>query len=223
MKRFKIIATFSKEDLENLKSLKLKGVDIIEIRLDLLSKEFIANRLSSHLETLNKPVLFTYRLPEDSSLKVHTSLNVQDIIPILKKFNLSKNYIDIDLKQRNFFNKFLESFKYQKIYSLHNFSGSYSYEEMLSQIQSVNDKKGIYKFAVLPKTFSEGIKFLESIQKLSKKFCVIGIWMGEMGSFSRIMGDKFGSSFTYATLTEPKAPGQVSVDLILKTRKLLLQ
>lgn len=222
MKKFKIIATFSKQDLENLHLLKLKGVDIAEIRLDLLDKKFIEQKLSSYLQNLHKPLLFTYRLPEDSALKVHSSLKIQNVISVLKKFNYSKNYIDFDLKQRDFFGEFLNELKHRRIYSLHNFDGTYTYQEMLSQIQSVNDKNGVYKFATFPKTFSEGLNFLESIKKLSKKFCIIGVWMGEMGSFSRIFGDMFGSSFTYATLSEPKAPGQVSVDLILKFRKTLL-
>ncbi|MCX8000648.1 MAG: type I 3-dehydroquinate dehydratase [Leptospiraceae bacterium] len=221
MKEFKIIVTLSENDLKNLAVTNTKNIDIFEIRLDLLSKNFIQNELSHVLKKIKKPLLFTYRLQEDSSMKTHYSPDVEILQRILKDFNSPKNYIDIDLKQKEFFLQFQENWKYNKIYSLHNFSGSYSYEDMLSQIKQVKDKQGIYKFAVMPKTFEEGMEFLSSISKLSKTYKMIGIWMGEMGSFSRVYGDMFGSSFTYATLTDPKAPGQVAVSLILKARKFL--
>lgn len=221
MKKFKVIVTLSEDDLKTIKNTSTKGIDIFEIRLDLLSQNFIQTKLKEILKTLKKPLLFTYRLPEDSFVKTHYSPDVEILQRILKDFNSSKNYIDIDLKQKEFFLQLKGNWKYKRIYSLHNFSGSYSYEDMLFQIQQVRDKSGIYKFAVMPRNFAEGMEFLGSIKKLSKSFQVIGIWMGEIGSFSRVYGDMFGSSFTYATLNDPKAPGQVEVGLILKARKIV--
>lgn len=218
MKDYKTIATVSEDELKNIEEYDLTPVDILEIRLDLITEEFLKTSLSAKLAELSKPFLFTYRLPEDSSLAPRSNLNSQDLLNIFMKFDSPDNFVDIDLKNPNLFFPDYKKYKYTKIYSLHNFSGSFSLKEMEEAITKTNDLKGIYKFAVLPKSMEEGILFLESVKNLSKSFTLIGIWMGELGQFTRIFGDLFGSSFTYGTLGEPKAPGQMQIDYISKLR-----
>jgi 3-dehydroquinate dehydratase I len=220
MRDYKIIASISEEELRVIDTYDLNFVDILEIRLDLITFEFFKSELITKLQKLTLPLLFTYRLPEDSSLPPTSNVTIQDLQKLLSLFDSIENYIDIDLKSPEKYFPNYKNLKFTKIYSLHNFSGIYSFREIEKAIAQINDPNGIYKFAVMPKTFEEGLNFLHSIKELSQSHLMIGIWMGEMGQFTRIFGDLYGSSYTYGTLGEPKAPGQMLVSHIKNLRKL---
>ena len=92
-------------------------------------------------------------------------------------------------------------------------------KHFISGIQdSSGTTKNIYKFAVLPDSAEDDLKFLESIKQLSIDHELAIIIMGERGVYSRIFGDLFGSSYTYACLKEPRAPGQIKSRDIKKFR-----
>jgi 3-dehydroquinate dehydratase-1 len=218
MSSYKIIATVSEEELKKIQTYNLNPVDILEIRLDLITEEYFKTKLTFTLKQITKPFLFTYRFPEDSSLSFSSNLDLKSINNFLQEFNSKKNYLDVDLK---FYSKIFpdyKNFEFTKIYSLHNFFGVYSQEDMQTIIIQVSDPNGIYKFAVLPQSFEDGINFLQAVKELSKAYTLIGIWMGQEGQFSRIFGDLYGSSFTYGTLETPKAPGQLNVNYIFGLR-----
>jgi 3-dehydroquinate dehydratase I len=217
--KYQTIVTLGEAEIANVQNTEIDPVDILEIRLDLISKPFLQNKLISILNRLNKQILFTYRLPEDSSVKNQTQHSRIDLDEVLNTFNFPTNYLDIDLKASNQVFQDYKNLKYKPIYSLHNFDGIYSKEEILDHIKTISDDNGIFKFAVLPSSFEDGIHFLQTIKDLSKQYSLVGIWMGESGQFSRIFGDLFGSQFTYASLNEPKAPGQMNVKYIEKLRK----
>jgi len=50
---------------------------------------------------------------------------------------------------------------------------------------------------------------------------VVAFAMGSMGRLSRILAPVYGAPYTYATLGEPVAPGQPTIDEILNTWRLL--
>lgn len=88
----------------------------------------------------------------------------------------------------------------------------------IHKAKPVKKKNPIFKFAITPEDIEETADFLNDIKLLSKSNTMIGICMGELGLISRVFGDKFHSSFTYMTLGEPKAPGQISVETFKKLR-----
>jgi 3-dehydroquinate dehydratase-1 len=221
---YKIIATAGEDDLEKLETLDSSAIDVLEVRLDLFSKKYIKESLYESLKKWNKSLLFTYRLKEDSNQKKHTKIKYDYISYLLDFYNSENNYIDIDIiKEDSIFNRITDS-KYTHIYSYHDFNGFPKIEKMKSFINSIKDKNNnpmnIYKFAVYPSSSGEDFKFLEAGFELSKENKMILIIMGERGIYTRIFGDLFGSSFTYACLDEPRAPGQIKGIDILKFRKI---
>lgn len=216
-----VIATTDQEDLLKLKKYNLESVGYLEIRLDLLPAEFIQKKLPNILNAANKNYIFTYRKPEDSSIQNSSLLVYKDIEKVLVEFNNKKNFLDIELNHPDSIFHSLENSKYSIIHSYHNFQKSISLKEMQSYIKKVKSpsKNSVFKFAVKPQTIEEIADFYSSIKTLSATYKMIGIAMGELGVIGRVFAERYGSSYTYCCLSKPKAPGQVSVDTLLKLKK----
>lgn len=228
---YQIIVTLGEPELREINNFNTEDIDVFEIRLDLCSKDFLKNEIISILKNLAKPILFTYRSREDSSEKEFSELIWMDIKHIIEEFNSSNNFLDIDMKSglgnkeivsNDSIFKDLHNKTYQTIYSLHNFKGSFTEEEFIRSINNFpeNQSNSIYKFAVLPKSGDEALDFLKLGLKYSKQYRLILIVMGEFGIFSRLFGDQFGSSFTYACISNPRAPGQIQASKIREIRTL---
>ncbi len=216
---YKIIITLGEEELKDYNNPAIKEADILEIRLDLLDSCFLREELSLILNKLEKPILFTYRNPKDSSEASNTSIKFKDIEPVLNQFNKKENYLDIELDQESSIFDSIQDCRYTIIYSYHDFSKSISREEMLHWISKKKSKSCIYKFAVTPKNISEEKVFLNDLKMISNDFTIIGIAMGEIGVYSRLFGDRFGSMATYCCVGKPRAPGQVNVNTLKKIRE----
>lgn len=216
---YKIIVTLGGDELLDYKNPAIQEADILEIRLDLLENSFIKEKLSLILKELRKTVLFTYRNPKDSSESMSTKLVYEDISDLLQEFNSEENYLDIEIDQEKSIFDSIPDSRYTVIYSYHNFSRSIAKEEMLDWISKKQNPICVYKFAVSPKNFSELKIFLDDLKNISNQFRVIGIAMGEIGVYSRLFGDRFGSIATYCCIGKPRAPGQVSIPTLLKIRK----
>jgi 3-dehydroquinate dehydratase I len=219
--KYKVIAAMGEDDIRNLQKKDTKDIDVIEIRLDLFSRNYIQKELKKKLKSLALPVLLTYRRAEDSNMRSYVKLFPEDVEELIKDFNDPANFIDIELNRDDTIFKNYENMKYQIIYSYHSFKKSINQKEMndyISSAKPVKSGKMIFKFAITPEDISETADFLADIKALSKNNTMIGVCMGEMGVLSRVFGDQYGSSFTYMTIGEPKAPGQIPVEIFKKLR-----
>lgn len=216
---YKIIITLGEEELKDYNNPAIKEADILEIRLDLLDSCFLREELSLILNRLEKPILFTYRNPKDSSEASNTSIKFKDIEQVLNQFNKKENYLDIELDQEISIFDSIQDCRFTIIYSYHDFSKSISREEMLHWITKKKSENCIYKFAVTPKNISEEELFLNDLKIISNDFSIIGIAMGEIGVYSRLFGDRFGSFATYSCVGKPRAPGQVNIVTLKKIRE----
>ncbi|MDF3822452.1 type I 3-dehydroquinate dehydratase [Leptospira sp. 96542] len=218
---YKIIASLGEEDLRNLQKKDTKDIDVLEIRLDLFSRNYIQKEMKKKIRTLGLPALFTYRRAEDSSVRSYVKLFPEDVEGILKDFNDNSNYLDIELNREDTIFKNYENLNFRIIYSYHSFKKSIHAKEMrdfIANAKIVKKKNPIFKFAITPEDIEETADFLNDIKILSKTNTMIGICMGELGIISRIFGDNFHSSYTYLTLGEPKAPGQIAIETFKKLR-----
>ncbi len=216
---YRIIITLGEEELKDYKNPSIKEADILEIRLDLLDISFIKGKLLPILKELAKPVLFTYRNPKDSSESMSTKLVYEEISELLQEFNSEENYLDIEIDQEKSIFDSVQDCGYTLIYSYHNFSKSVNKEGMLNWISKKQSPNCIYKFAVSPKDISELEIFLKDLNTISKTYRVIGIAMGEIGVYSRVFGDRFGSFATYSCIGKPRAPGQVNASILRRIRE----
>jgi len=218
---YKIIATVGEDDIRNLQKKDTKDIDVIEVRLDLFSRNYIQKEMKKKIKSLGLPALFTYRRAEDSSVKSYVKLFPEDVEGILKDFNDNANYLDIELNREDTIFTNYDQLNFRIIYSYHSFKKSIYAKEMKEFIQNsrpVKKKNPIFKFAITPEDIEETAEFMNDIKLLAKTNTMIGICMGESGIISRVFGDYFSSSYTYMTLGEPKAPGQISIDTFRKLR-----
>lgn len=218
---YKIIASVGEDDLRNLQKREVKDINVLEIRLDLFSRNYIQKELKKKVKSLGLPVLLTYRRAEDSSVRSYVKLFYEDVEQTLKDFNDNSNYLDIELNREDTIFKNYDSLNYRIIYSYHSFKKSITAKEMIHYIQNakpVKKKNPIFKFAITPEDIDETADFLNDIKLLARQNTMIGICMGELGILSRVYGDHYHSSYTYMTIGEPKAPGQISIETFKKLR-----
>ena len=173
--------------------------DLIEIRLDYLPDtadlgEVIASR--------PKPVIATYRRIEDGG-RYEGDDRVR-IAAIQKAAEQGADYIDIELDTA----PELRELSAKLIVSYHNFKET---PRNLAAIHARAVEAGahIVKIAVAANRLSDNLRVFELLRGVevpTAAFC-----MGELGMISRIVGRKFGSMITYASLAKGKetAPGQV--------------
>jgi 3-dehydroquinate dehydratase/shikimate dehydrogenase len=97
----------------------------------------------------------------------------------------------------------------KRIISYHDFSGTPDDLEDLHKAMAEEDAD-IVKIACMANTFSDNIRMMQLAA--NAKIPTIGICMGELGMLTRILSNRVGSPFTYATFSTDKklAPGQLN-------------
>ncbi|MCE9501740.1 MAG: type I 3-dehydroquinate dehydratase [Leptospira sp.] len=222
MNKYRIVVTVGENEIHRLDSEIISQIDLIEVRLDLFSKKFMITKLGEKLRSNNLPKIFTYRLSEDSDQKKKAELNFADIKEFLNEFDNQKNFIDVEINRKNGIFRNYKDHNFSIIYSFHDFEKVISLKKMrdrIGKISGYRSGRDILKFAVTPSNANELVDFLCDIRCLSLEYKIAGLAMGPLGIISRIAGDSFGSCFSYCSIGEPRAPGQVSVKTFLKFRK----
>lgn len=73
----------------------------------------------------------------------------------------------------------------------------------------------ILKMAVMPKRFEDTAALMQVTNEIAEEYTekpLISMAMGNLGSISRIAGENFGSSVTFACVGAASAPGQFPID-----------
>ncbi len=188
--------------------------DIVEIRLDSM-KEFDLKRI---LEKRNVPILVTYRRAEEGGLK--KNVRDEERIEVLKEaILLGADYVDVEYEIKDELrNEILKKKEKTKIVlSKHFFNPVkkdllYEYAERLVSLEA-----DILKLIGYADSWEDNLLFLNLVEKYSKiGYKLISFAMGPYGRVSRIMCTAFGSPWTYASLKEKAAPGQISAHVLKK-------
>lgn len=203
---------------EKMKTAKLEGADVVELRADSYPKitENDLLKLKEISKGLKISVIFTLRSKKEGG-KCNFSF-AKKLKLTEKALSLNFDYLDIELK---FLEKLGENVLKLKgdsgtkiILSYHNPKGAETLEE-LRQIKKrmLNLKPDIMKLAVFSrseKTNQDILKLIQETKKEGKN--IIGIAMGEKGKSARLkaISDNY---FSYFCLNEKEktAPGQMSL------------
>ncbi|MFX1301793.1 MAG: type I 3-dehydroquinate dehydratase [Promethearchaeota archaeon] len=216
--------------------------NLIELRFDYISdiKTITIDFVKDLLNIIHPhaAVIFTFRDPlEGGQIEIEQDYRLK----ILKMFIESKpDYLDIEIRSdKNILSEILNltSQKGVKlIYSYHNFEKTLTYEEGIHLVQNFNKKlnqelslepknlkDNIYKIIFTAQNFEDNIIPL----KLCKEFSnsnqkIISFCMGTLGVFSRITCVIAGSFFTYASLEEKTASGQIEIQKMREIYDLIL-
>ena len=218
--------------------------DIIELRLDyigdhtLITKDFITTLLA---ETQPKiPVILTLREKSEGG---HLEITSETRFEIIKMLIRTKpDYLDIEMNtdpqiMRELINLATHC-KIKLIFSYHDFEKTPSLEDgkeiitdflrrLVTFSTQITDKSGpfIYKTIFTANSFDDNlvsIKMNRFFTKMGEDRNIICFCMGDQGIFSRIMCVKAGSLFTYGSIEDTTAPGQIDIKKIREMHQLLL-
>lgn len=207
------------EEVEAIDAERLSDADLIEWRADYLPKDEILKVAPAVFEVCNgKEVIFTIRTTREGG---YLDLDDQEYVDLIKEVAAIYQPDYIDFEYYSYKSVFEQMLDFPNlVLSYHNFSETPSnYLEIMSELTSLSP--AVVKMAVMANSeqdvldvmnYTRGFKTLNAGQEFAT------ISMGALGKLSRISGFVTGSSWTFASLDEASAPGQIS---LTNTRKFL--
>lgn len=167
------------------------------------------------------PLLFTIRTKDEGG---NADLSMQEYAKINETVAAGKNAALIDVEvfgheaEKKELIKKLQETGVKVIASSHDFDKTDAREILLERFKAM-DASGadILKMAVMPKNKDDVSAIMQVTCEMQKKFTekpLVSMSMGEMGLVSRIEGEKFGSSITFASVGAASAPGQIPIQIL---------
>lgn len=201
---------------------KYDYADIIEWRADYLPKDSIIEVAPAILEKFpGREIIFTLRTDREGG---NMTIEDDDYVALLKEVSslYQLDYIDFEYYSRKAVFKEMLAFP-NLILSYHNFSETPSgLMSILSEMTAMAPR--VVKVAVMPNSEQDVINlmnFTRGFKTLNPEQDYVTMAMGQLGKFSRIAADLSGSSWSFASVEESSAPGQLSVASMHKIREIL--
>ncbi len=208
--------------IEKIKSLQTKAIDLIELRIDcfenVLNLEALVN-LSNNIKVINNlPIIFTLRtMSEGGQLDVDDKVyeriyeaavtsDAYEIYDIELSINDS---VVIDLVTK------IHGAGKKVIMSNHEFSRTPSLNTMNMRFRKMASfDADVLKIAVTPSNYLDVLKIMEFTLECKERFNVpvVVIAMGQLGMLTRLTGELFGSTITFAKVDGGSAPGQIDLE-----------
>lgn len=205
------------EDVANIDLDRLAGADLIEWRADFLPKEEILRVAPAVFEKfVGREVVFTLRTSREGG---NIELTNEEYIQILKEIAhlYQPEFIDFEYySHKEVFDQMLEF--PNLVLSYHNFEETpENYMEIMSELTSLSP--AVVKMAVMAETEQDVLdvmNYTRGFKTLNAEQSYATMSMGNLGKLSRVAGMLTGSCWTFASLDEASAPGQLSLANVQK-------
>lgn len=194
--------------MQTITKLPEEYVDYIELRLDTIQEitSFKATEIIKEIkETTQIPLILTNRTSKEGG---HFTGNEEERIKILEENAPLAEITDIELMTEEKLRQKVIDSANKTIISYHNFNNTPPLEKLqklVNQAQKIGD---IPKIAVQPNTKEDTYTLITLIMQNEG---IIGISMGKLGAYTRIIAPIMGSPVTYASITKESAPGQYNI------------
>ncbi|MGT2928658.1 type I 3-dehydroquinate dehydratase [Streptococcus dentasini] len=212
----------SLDEANNIDIAKYDHADIIEWRADFLPKESIIEVAPAIFEKFpDREIIFTLRTDKEGG---QISLTDDEYINLIKEVSAlyRPDYIDFEYySHQEVFSQMLDF--PNLVLSYHNFQETPdNLMSIISELTALTPR--VVKIAVMPRNeqdvldvmnFTRGFKVINPEQDYAT------MSIGKLGQISRIAGDLMGSSWTFASVEEGSAPGQLALTDIYKIREIL--
>ncbi len=215
----KICASIGTEDTNSLKKLVsdsfADGADFFEVRFDYID----ASKMGRALEVVNdykEKSIFTCRAPNEGGKylgpekdRIATLGRLAEYRPML---------LDIEYRTMLANKDLMDSINCDTLISWHNFVQTPSCEEfdiLLRNMKKYSNNIKIVTMANGPKDNSNILHLYEN-ETVKSDTKLIAFCMGEYGRESRVLCAYAGAPFTYASIEEAVAPGQLTVKQMRK-------
>lgn len=188
------------------------GADILEFRIDALQNPD-AEDVQNVIKEIDYPLIATNRFKSEGGFFNGTE---EDRTNILIKAAEYADIIDIELKTQHKLRDEVINASKLSIVSYHDFNKTPSFEELLNIVKQEKEIGDIAKFAVMPNNNKDTLTVLKVLSEVHN---TIGIAMGDIGKYTRLIAPIFGSPITFASINNESAPGQLDI----QTTKYILE
>jgi 3-dehydroquinate dehydratase-1 len=218
--KFKVcvsLATDSVDKLPTLISTSLqRGADYVEIRFDHIIYKDIDSALEISTKIKNRAI-YTLRSKYEGGF---FDGDHREQISLLKKMGITKPMLlDIEIsiiKKDKDLRRFLKDNKIPILVSSHDFRKTPNVSSLLRKFADMSKYSNYVKLVTTAKNSKDNFKVL-SLYDNNINANLIAFAMGEHGISSRILCTLYGNSpFTYASLDNALAPGQLDIGLMKK-------
>lgn len=209
----RIVASLGKGALRDVPA--TGDADMIEVRLDLEVGDPFGALKEVRLAT-SKPIIATNRLTTEGG---GFKSSERERIEMLRRAADYADYVDIELRAP-LRDELMKRVSKPFIVSYHDFNGMLELEEMKSILEEMKGTgAAIAKIAVTPSSLKDNLKILVFLWEADMPLCMIA--MGEMGRHLRAVAPLYGSALTYGYVSQPTAPGQMSISELRQALNLL--
>lgn len=210
------------EEVQAIDATRYEDADIIEWRADFLAKEAILQVAPAVFEKFaGRELLFTLRTRSEGG---EIDLSSEEYVQIIKDVTqlYQPDYVDFEYyTHKDVFDQMLDF--PNLVLSYHNFQETPdNMMEILSELTSLTPK--VVKVSVMAHTEQDVLdlmNYTRGFKTLNPEQDYVTISMGKIGKVSRITSDVTGSSWSFASLDEASAPGQISLSSMKKIREIL--
>ncbi|HGQ5745915.1 TPA: type I 3-dehydroquinate dehydratase [Streptococcus pneumoniae] len=212
----------SLEEAQALDATRYLDADIIEWRADYLPKEAILQVAPAIFEKFaGRELVFTLRTRSEGG---EIDLSPEEYIHLIKEVAQFYQPDYIDFEYYSYKDVLEEMLDFPDlVLSYHNFQETpENMMEILSELTILNPK--LVKVAVMAHTEQDVLdlmNYTRGFKTLNPEQEYVTISMGKVGKVSRITADVTGSSWSFASLDEVSAPGQISLASMKKIREIL--
>lgn len=181
------------------------GADILELRIDALDNPN-PDLVSSIIKEINYPLIATNRKLDEGGFFEGSEYERTEILLAAAKH---ADIVDIELQtHEEHIEKIVKASK-STIISYHDFEKTPSIDHLLDVVQRERALGDIAKFAVMPQNISDTLIVLNVLSQVQD---TVGISMGDIGMYTRVIAPLFGSPITFASLKNKSAPGQLDIN-----------
>lgn len=214
MRKTKIVVPIMLTELTELEKVSVsdyRTADIVEWRADFLSADEILEMAPKFFEKFKESkILFTLRtVREGGNIQVSEKKYLQILQEIL---TYNPAYIDVEFFTHGPSFAALKDFRDKMVLSYHNFDEVPS--DLTNRLIKMHEEGTAFvKVAVMPERECDVLDLLQITRDMTLEYGdhFISMAMGDLGRLSRISGYLTGSCWTFASLENSSAPGQISL------------
>ncbi|MDM7658073.1 type I 3-dehydroquinate dehydratase [Lactococcus lactis] len=214
MRKTKIVVPIMLAELAELEKVSVsdyRTADIVEWRADFLSADEILEMAPKFFEKFKESkILFTLRtVREGGNIQVSEKKYLQILKEIL---TYNPAYIDVEFFTHGPSFAALKDFRDKMVLSYHNFDEVPS--DLTKRLIKMHEEGTAFvKVAVMPERECDVLDLLQITRDMTLEYGehFISMAMGDLGRLSRISGYLTGSCWTFASLENSSAPGQISL------------
>ncbi len=200
--------TIASNDLNELKVLANKALnkaELIEIRFDYIDKDNIDNAIEI-VKRFKDRAIFTCRSVNEGG---RFNGSEEERLSIIDKL-ITANPMLVDIEYNTLLTKRFNADNI--LVSWHNFEYTPTNEELTTQMKNMLKFSNNIKIVTFAKNIKDNLIVLDLYNKIDNNTKLLAFCMGEFGKASRVLSMLYGAPFTYTTLDNPVAPGQLQID-----------